>query len=59
MSVAKQGFSDDAVLLHEVETHLFGGPVLGIVLDGQRFETRNSEKRFGQSSKAITARLNR
>ena len=59
MQEAEKDFKKDGLLLHEIEVGKEGGSALGIVLDGRRFETRNTLKRFGLVRKSISAILNR
>ena len=56
---AECDFKSVGLLLHEVDVTSSRGEVLGIELDGHRFETRNSLKRLHRIQLGISAILNR
>jgi hypothetical protein len=57
LAAATATFDADGLDLHQVEVHESGGPSLGIIIDCELLQTRNTEKRHGILTQGINAVL--
>ena len=53
MTETQNSFDSIGLNLHDIGFNVGGGDALGIVLDGKRLETRNSQKRYSMLRKVF------